>query len=81
MLDQLARRFLADLKSALPAGTEELPEKEIRSLLEGVVRKMNLVSREEFDAQQAVLQRTREKLVELQQQLNELESRKQPPPQ
>ena len=81
MLDQLARRFLTDLKSVLPASTDDLPEKEIRSLLENVVRKMNLVSREEFDAQQAVLQRTRDKLEDLQRQLAELESHLAEPPQ
>lgn len=73
MLEQLARRFLTDLKTVLPKGTEDLPEKEIRSLLEGALKKMNLVSRQEFDAQQAVLLRTRTKLEQMQAQLAELE--------
>lgn len=73
MIEQLARSFLSDLKNILPNSTADLPEKELRSLLEGALKKMNLVSREEFDAQQAVLMRTREKLELLEQQLYELE--------
>lgn len=75
MIEQLARSLLKDLKTAIPSTTGDLPEKELRALLESALRKMNLVSREEFDAQQAVLQRTREKLEQLEQQMAELEGR------
>ncbi len=74
MIEQLARSLLNDLKTIVPTSTRDLPEKELRVLLESALRKMNLVSREEFDAQQAVLQRTREKLEQIEQQLAELES-------
>lgn len=74
MIEQLARRFLADLKTVLPESTRDLPEKEIRSLLEGVLRSMNLVPRAEFDAQQAVLARTREQVDTLERRLAELEA-------
>lgn len=73
MIEQLARSLLRDLKAAVPTTTDDLPEKELRALLESTLRKMNLVSREEFDAQQAVLQRTREKLEALEAQLNQFE--------
>ena len=73
MIDKLARNLFNELKSVLPGVTSDLPERELRSLLEGVLRKMNLVAREEFDAQQAVLMRTREKLEALEAQMNELE--------
>ncbi len=73
MFEQLTRSLLNDLKTAIPTTTKDLPEKELRSLLESAVRKMNLVSREEFDAQQAVLLRTREKLESLEAQLESLE--------
>jgi len=73
MFEQLTRSLLNDLKTAIPTTTKDLPEKELRSLLESTVRKMNLVSREEFDAQQAVLLRTREKLESLEAQLESLE--------
>ncbi|MBU3068534.1 accessory factor UbiK family protein [Aestuariicella sp. G3-2] len=74
MIEQLARSLFNDIKSAIPTATSELPERELRSLLERTLRKMNLVSRDEFDAQQAVLLRTREKLEALEKQLSELES-------
>ncbi len=73
MIEQLARSLLNDLKTAVPTTTADLPEKELRVLLESALRKLNLVSREEFDAQQAVLQRTRQKLEQLEQQMAELE--------
>ncbi|WP_439135798.1 accessory factor UbiK family protein [Pseudomaricurvus sp.] len=73
MIEQLARSLFNDLKSAIPTATSELPERELRSLLERTLRKMNLVSRDEFDAQQAVLLRTREKLEALEKHISELE--------
>jgi len=54
---------------------EDLSQSQLRSLLESVLRKLNLVTREEFDAQQAVLQRTRLKLEELERQVVELQER------
>ena len=74
MIDQLARTLFNDLKAAIPSTTADLPEKEFRLLLESALRKMNLVSREEFDAQQAVLLRTREKMEALEADLAELET-------
>ena len=41
--------------------------------LESTLRKMNLVSRDEFDAQTAVLQKTRERLETLEEQVKVLE--------
>ena len=45
----------------------------IRSAMTSALQKMNLVTREEFDTQQAVLMRSREKLDALEQQIAELE--------
>ncbi|CAH0991792.1 Ubiquinone biosynthesis accessory factor UbiK [Sinobacterium norvegicum] len=47
-------------------------EKAVHAASQSVFSKLNLVSREEFDAQAAVLQRSRQKLNELEQQLAEL---------
>ena len=47
----------------------------IKALLQSVLQKMDLVSREEFDAQTAVLQRTRMRLQALEKQIAELECR------
>ena len=48
-------------------------EDNIRSLLQSSLTKMNLVTREEFDVQSAVLKRTREKLEQLEKQLEKLQ--------
>lgn len=47
-------------------------ENNVRSLLQTTLSKMNLVTREEFDVQSAVLQRTREKLEQLEKQVEQL---------
>ena len=49
-------------------------EKSIYALLKGMLTKMELVSREEFDVQAEVLRNTREKLNQLEVKLAELES-------
>lgn len=72
ILDELSQK----LASALPGGVTALQEdleKNIRAALGSIMQKMNLVSREEFDVQQKVLARTREKLASLEKQLTALE--------
>lgn len=49
-------------------------EKNLRAVLQGVFAKLDLVTREEFDVQQAVLLRTREKLDALEVKVATLES-------
>jgi len=51
-------------------------ESNVRSGLESGLRKMNLVTREEFDIQSAVLLRTREKLEALEKLVAKLEKGK-----
>lgn len=68
--------FLNRLLDALPGGVDDLrkdTEKNLKSAMAKVLEKMDLVSRDEFEIQQAVLLRTREKLEALQQQVTELE--------
>jgi BMFP domain-containing protein YqiC len=45
----------------------------LRASMHSVLNKMDLVTREEFDTQTAVLQRTREKLENLEKQIKEIE--------
>ncbi|MDX1452519.1 MAG: accessory factor UbiK family protein [Oleiphilaceae bacterium] len=47
----------------------------LKILVSGIISKLDLVSREEFDAQQAVLMRTREKLEQLEKEVADLEAR------
>lgn len=64
------------LRDALPAGITQLPkdlEKNFQAILQSAFHKMNLVTREEFDAQTKVLQRTRAKLEQLEKQIKKLE--------
>ena len=50
-------------------------EKNLRAVLQSAFARLDLVTREEFDVQQAVLQRTREKLTQLEAKVAELERR------
>lgn len=71
-LEQLTKR----ISSLIPGDVKHMQddlENNIRSLLQSALAKMNLVSREEFDVQSAVLQRTREKLEALERQVEQLE--------
>jgi len=49
-------------------------EKNVRVLLSGAFSRLDLVTRDEFDIQQEVLQRTREKLMILEGRVSELEA-------
>ncbi len=72
-VDELVRRIMA----LLPGHGGQLQAdvaSSVRSLLQHSLSKLNLVTREEFDLQSALLARTREKLELLQAQLHELEN-------
>ncbi|MDE2365823.1 MAG: accessory factor UbiK family protein [Betaproteobacteria bacterium] len=49
-------------------------EKNLRVMLSGIFTRMDLVTREEFEVQQEVLKRTREKLTELETKVARLEA-------
>jgi BMFP domain-containing protein YqiC len=56
-------------------GHNALPQdfqRNLRAVIQSGLNKMDVVTRDEFDAQQAVLERTREKLDQLEVQLTEL---------
>ena len=54
-------------------------EKHLKSLLQSALAKLDVVSRDEFETQQVVLQRTRERLEALEKRVAEMEQRAQPP--
>ena len=71
-IDKLANR-LAD---AVPPGMKSLQddlERNFRGLLQSGFAKLDLVTREEFDVQARVLERTRKKLTALEQELQSLQ--------
>lgn len=73
-LNQLADQLRALLpESAALAGDEV--RQSLKVFLESWLSRMNLVTREEFDAQSALLARTREKLEKLEALVAELEGK------
>lgn len=72
-LDDLTKKLSSLLPEPVRHMQEDM-EKNMRGLLESGLQKMNLVTREEFDIQTAVLLRTREKLEALEKRLAELEN-------
>ena len=72
-LDDISKRML----NALPPGLEQLTDdarKNARCAIGAARARADLVTREEFDVQSAVLARTREKLEALEQTVTALES-------
>jgi len=73
-IDQLADR----LASAIPPGFSHFKddmEKNVHALLQSALSKLDLVSREEFEVQRAVLAKTRTRLETLEKRVAELEQR------
>lgn len=74
-LDELTKK----ITGLLPEGALRLQkdlEANVKALLQSSLSKMNLVTREEFDLQAALLEKTREKLDKLETLLQELEKNK-----
>jgi BMFP domain-containing protein YqiC len=72
-LDDLARRLSGLVPPAMREGREEL-QQNFKSVLQSGLARLDLVTREEFDVQRAVLLRTREKLEALEREVQALES-------
>lgn len=69
---------LSEQFSQLLSGEKGLPgqqalQGQVKSILQGTFDRLDLVSREEFDAQKAVLMRTREKIEALEKQIEALQ--------
>jgi BMFP domain-containing protein YqiC len=72
-LDNLVNK----LAQLLPMGDSPMSQdikKNIRALLDSSFQKMDLVGREEYEVQKALLARTQERLAELQKRIEQLES-------
>ena len=70
-LDELNKK-VSELMAASPAKDIE---KNLRALLSSAFSRLDLVTREEFDVQQEVLARTREKLQQMEAKIAALEAR------
>jgi len=72
-LDDFTKR-LADIVPQSARDLHQDIEKNLRAVITSTFSKLNLVTREELDIQQGVLQRTRSKVEKLEQQVAELET-------
>lgn len=73
-IEEMARQ----IHNVLPPGLRNLGEeadRKIKQVLQSQLNKLDMVSREEFEVQTKVLLRTRERLVELEAKLAQLEEK------
>ncbi len=76
MSDKFINDLAGKLAESVPEGIRALREdleSNFRSVLDNGLSRLDLVTREEFEVQEAVLARTREKLEALEKRLAELE--------
>ncbi len=76
-IDELARRLSGLVPPGLRESREDIQEN-FKAVLQSGLAKLDLVTREEFEVQRAVLLRTREKLEALEAQVRQIEAQSQP---
>jgi BMFP domain-containing protein YqiC len=72
-LDELSRRLADSVPESLRAFGRDM-EGNFKAVLQSQLAKLDLVSRQEFDVQAALLERTQSKLAALEARLKELEA-------
>lgn len=70
-LEDLAKKLYSTLPSSLQNLENDIQQK-FKEILESTFTRLDLVTREEFDVQAKVLARTREKIDQLQRQVDKL---------
>lgn len=73
-LEEIASKFSQSIPPGAKAFQQDI-EKNFKQVLQSMVSKLDLVTREEFDVQQKVLARTREKIEALEKIVIELEAK------
>ncbi len=73
-LEEMARKFVSGLPAALSSMRAEL-EANFRAALQGAAGRFDLATRSEFDVQAKVLERSRQRIAELENKLAALEER------
>jgi len=71
-VDDFASKIKDIMPESLKTSKEEM-QKTLRSGAEGVLQKLDLVSREEYDIQVELLKKCQEKIKELEEKISELE--------
>ncbi len=77
-LEELAKTLAETVPEGLRSVRDDL-EKNFKAVLQGGLTRLDLVTREEFEVQEAVLARTRAKLATLEARLQEIEASEQTP--
>ena len=72
-VDDFANKIKDIMPESLKSSKEEM-QKTLKSGAEGVLQKLDLVSREEYDIQVALLNKCQEKIDELEAKISELET-------
>jgi BMFP domain-containing protein YqiC len=73
-VEEMARKFVSGLPAALSSMRAEL-EANFRAALQGAAGRFDLATRTEFDVQAKVLERARQRIVQLETRLAALEER------
>ena len=74
-MEKMINAFMDEFQKNIPPALYDLKvviSAHVRSTAETIIKKMDLVSREEFDTQLLVLRRAHQKLAELEEKLNQL---------
>lgn len=77
-LEDLAKTLAETVPEGLRSVRDDL-EKNFKAVLQGGLTRLDLVTREEFEVQEAVLARTRAQLASLEARLEEIEASEQTP--
>jgi BMFP domain-containing protein YqiC len=77
-LDDLARRLADSVPESLRALGRDM-ESNFKAVLQAQLSKLDLVTRQDFDVQAAILERTQGKLTSLEARLKEIEAKLSPP--
>ena len=75
VVEKMINAFMDEFQKSIPPALYDLKEvigAHVRSTAETIIKKMDLVSREEFDTQQLVLRRAHQKLAELEEKLDHI---------
>ncbi|HGG61022.1 MAG TPA: accessory factor UbiK family protein [Gammaproteobacteria bacterium] len=73
-LDDLAKRLAGLMPESMSRFQQDI-EKNLKAGLKGVLQKMDLVTREEYDVQAALLARAQKRLAELEQRIQAMEEK------
>lgn len=76
-LDDLARRLADSVPESLRAFGRDM-ESNFKAVLQAQLSKLDLVTRQDFDVQAAILERTQSKLTELEGRLKDIEAKLSP---